>query len=179
MAGTVQLVTFQLGEEHFGVPIGAIQEVVRLPEITPVPEAPAFVEGVINLRGRILPVLDLGRRFRLPDRPRTRASRILVAEAGGRAVGLIVDAVCEVVRLSGGAIEPPPPMVGGIGVDYITGVGKLQGRLLVLLDVGKALDPGDLRRAEGAGRRREGAPADAAAAPAPARSSAAAWPWRT
>jgi len=179
MAAPVQLVTFRLGEEHFGVPIGAIQEVVRLPEITPVPEAPAFVEGVINLRGRILPVLDLGRRFRLPDRPRTRASRILVAEAGGRPVGLIVDAVCEVVRLPGAAIEPPPPVVGGIGVDYITGVGKLRDRLLVLLDLGRALDPGDLRRAEGPGRRREGPAAEAATAPAPAGSSAAAWPWRT
>lgn len=163
MAAPVQLVTFRLGAEHFGVPIGAIQEVVRLPEITPVPEAPAFVEGVINLRGRILPVLDLGRRFRLPDRPRTRASRILVAEAGGRPVGLIVDAVCEVVRLPGAAIEPPPPVVGGIGVDYITGVGKLADRLLVLLDLGRVLHPEDLRHADGTGLRLGALPAAAAA----------------
>lgn len=148
MTAAVQLVTFRLGPEEFGVPIGAVQEVVRLPEVTPVPQAPWFVEGVINLRGRIIPVLDMGKRFRLPDRPRTRQTRVLIIEADGRLVGLIVDGVSAVVRLPAHAIEPPPPMISGIGVDYITGVCKLGDRLLVLLDVGKVLHPEDLRRAE-------------------------------
>lgn len=148
MATTVQLVTFRLGEEQFGVPIAAVQEIVRLPDITPIPEAPRFVEGVINLRGRIIPVLDLGRRLRLPDRPRTRKARILIVEVDRRQVGLIVDGASEVLRLPASALEPPPPMISGIGVEYLAGVGKLEGQLLVLLDLGKVLNPGDLRRAE-------------------------------
>lgn len=147
MTSAVQLVTFRLGQEQFGVPIGVVQEVVRLPEVTPVPQAPWFVEGVINLRGRIIPVIDMGKRFRLPNRPRTRKTRILIVEADGRLVGLIVDAVSSVVRLPANAIEAPPPMISGIGVDYITGVGKLGDQLLVLLDLGKVLHPEDLRRA--------------------------------
>ncbi len=166
MATGVQLVTFRLGEEQYGVPIGAVQEIVRLPEITAVPEAPWFVEGVINLRGRIVPVLDLGKRLRLPDRPRTRKARVLIVETDRREVGLIVDAASEVLRLPASAIEPPPPMISGIGVEYITGVGKLQDQLLVLLDLAKVLNPEDLRRAEGAGLRAGGVRADAAPAPA-------------
>ena len=167
MTAPAQLVTFRLGQEQFGVPIGAVQEVVRLPEVTPVPQAPWFVEGVINLRGRIIPVLDMGKRFRFPDRPRTRKTRIVVVEADGRLVGLIVDAVSAVVRLPATAVEPPPAMISGIGVDYITGVGKLGDQLLVLLDLGKVLHPEDLRRAEGAGLGAKGGRADAAvAAPA-------------
>ncbi len=164
MTPAAQLVTFRLGEEQFGVPIGAVQEVVRLPEVTPVPQAPEFVEGVINLRGRIVPVLDLGRRFRLPDRPRTRQTRVLIVEADGRLVGLIVDGVSSVVRLPGAAIEPPPAMITGIGVDYITGVGKLGDQLLVLLDLGKVLEPEDLRQAQAAVPHPAGARPDLTAA---------------
>ena len=167
MAAAVQLVTFRLGQEHFGVPIGAVQEIVRLPEVTPIPEAPWFLEGVINLRGRIIPVMDLGRRLRLPRRPATRATRIVIVDGGGRLVGLIVDAVSEVVRLPHAAIEPPPPMISGIGVDYITGVGKHRDQLLVLLDLAKVLDDDDLRRAEAAALRGHGAQGEApVAAPA-------------
>jgi purine-binding chemotaxis protein CheW len=166
MAAGVQFVTFRLGEEQFGVPIGAAQEIVRLSEVTPVPEAPWFVEGVINLRGRIIPVIDLGRRLRLPDRPRTRKTRILIVEMDRRQVGLIVDAASEVLRLPPNAVEPPPPMISGIGVEYITGVGKLGDQLLVLLDLAKVLHPEDLRRAEAAGLPAAGARPDAVAVPA-------------
>ncbi len=164
MSAAMQCVTFRLGQEQFGVPIEAVQEIVRLPEVTPVPEAPWFVEGVINLRGRIIPVLDLGKRLRLPDRQRTRKTRILIVETDRRQVGLIVDAASEVLRLPPNAIEPPPPMIRGIGVDYITGVGKLGDHLLVLLDLGKVLHPDDLRRAETATISTEGARGAAAAA---------------
>jgi purine-binding chemotaxis protein CheW len=164
MASAIQLVTFRLGQETFGVPIGAVQEVVRVPEVTPVPEAPWFLEGVINLRGRIIPVMDLGRRFRLPPRDRTRATRIVIIDGAGRPAGLIVDAVLEVVRLSQSAVEPPPPMVSGIGVDYITGVGKHRDQLLILLDLAKVLDPQDLHRAEAAGLRVPGVGAELAGA---------------
>lgn len=164
MAVAAPLVTFRLGQELFGVPIGAVQEVVRLPEVTPIPETPWFLEGVISLRGRIIPVMDLGRRLRLPPRPRTRATRVLIMETGGRQVGLIVDAVLEVVRLPQNAIEPPPPLISGIGVDYIAGVGKHRDQLLILLDLPKVLDPEELRRAEAAGLPAAGAPAELAGA---------------
>lgn len=166
MAGGVQLVTFRLGHEQFAVPIGEVQEIVRLPEVTPVPEAPWCVEGVINLRGRIIPVLDLGKRLRLPDRPRTSKTRILIVEADRRQVGLIVDAASQVLRLPEGAIEPPPPMVNGIGVEYITGVGKLGDQLVVLLDLGRVLHPDEIRRAEAAARGQRALQGDAAQTPA-------------
>lgn len=135
----LQVVTFNIGKEEFAVPILKIQEINRLVEITKVPNAPDFVEGVINLRGKVIPVFDLRKRFGLPIIEHGKLARIIVVNMDGRVVGLIVDSVSEVLRLPDSAIEPPPPIVGGIDSEYIRGLGKIEDRLLILLDLSKIL----------------------------------------
>lgn len=135
----LQLVTFRLGNEEFSLDILKVQEIIRHMDLTRVPKAPDFVEGVINLRGRVIPVLDLRKRFGLPADERTNETRIIVVEVDNNTVGLKVDAVSEVLRLPADTVEPPPSIVTGVESDYIKGVGKLEGRLLILLDVAKIL----------------------------------------
>ncbi|MEK6680813.1 MAG: chemotaxis protein CheW [Nitrospirota bacterium] len=146
MSKSLQTVGFKIGKELFGVDISNVKEIVRVPEIVKVPDTPDFIEGVINLRGRIVSVIDLKKRFRLGRVDRTKASRILVAEMDGRVVGLLVDAASEVLRLPADSIEPPPDMVSGIGIDYITGVGKIGERIIILLDIKKVLNNGEWRQ---------------------------------
>ena len=135
-----QLVTFRLGDEEYAVDVGQVQEIVRLTSITAVPRSASYVEGVVNLRGRIVPVIDLAGRFGLARRPRSKASRIVITEVGGRTVGMLVDAVSEVLRLEASAIDPTPEMLqAGIQADFITGIGKLEGRLLIMLDLPRVL----------------------------------------
>lgn len=135
----LQLVTFRLGNEEFSLDILRVQEIIRHMELTRVPRTPDFVEGVINLRGRVIPVLDLRKRFGLPADERTNETRIIVVDVDNRTVGLKVDAVSEVLRLPADTVEPPPTIVTGAESDYIKGVGKLEGRLIILLDVSKIL----------------------------------------
>jgi purine-binding chemotaxis protein CheW len=135
----LQLVTFRIGEEEFGVNILQVQEIIRMLDITKVPKAPDFVEGVINLRGKVIPVIDLRKRFGLPARERDKMSRIIVVEIGTTVVGFIVDAVSEVLRLPASTVEPPPPVVAGLDAEYISGVGKLDDRLLIMLDMDRLL----------------------------------------
>lgn len=137
-AKDVHLVTFNLGEEY-GVPISQVQEIVRVGGITMVPNSPSYMEGVINLRGRVLPVLNLRKRLGLPDKEMNNASRIVVAEIGGKVIGLFVDAVSQVIRIPRESVEPAPEEVLEIDTDYITGVGKLKDRMLILLDLEKLL----------------------------------------
>ena len=120
-------------------------------ELTRVPRSPDFVEGVINLRGRVIPVLDLRKRFGLPDAEDTSATRIIVVEVEGVTVGLKVDGVSEVLRINADTVEPPPALVTNIESDYIKGVGKLDNRLLILLDVSKILSKIRKRRARQGG----------------------------
>jgi purine-binding chemotaxis protein CheW len=143
MQKSLQTVGFRIGKEMFGVDIARVKEIVRVPEIVKVPDTPDFIEGVMNLRGKIVSVIDLKKRFRLGSVDRTKASRILVAEMDGRVVGLLVDAASEVLRLASDSIEPPPDMVSGIGIDYITGVGKIGERIIILLDIRKVLNNGE------------------------------------
>ncbi len=143
MSKSLQTVGFKIGKELFGVDISNVKEIVRVPEIVKVPDTPDFIEGVINLRGRIVSVIDLKKRFRLGRVDRTKTSRILVAEMDGMVVGLLVDAASEVLRLPADSIEPPPDMVSGIGIDYITGVGKIGERIIILLDIKKVLNNGE------------------------------------
>ena len=152
MAKGMQIVVFSMGREFFGVGIDQVHEIVRVPEITAIPDAPPFLEGMINLRGKILPVVDLRRRLRFPEGVRDKHTRVLIAEDGGRLVGLLVDAVSEVLRVPEGALEPPPEMVSSIGVEYLSAVAKADGRLISLLDFGKVLGLDDLRRATAAAR---------------------------
>ncbi|HYF03695.1 MAG TPA: chemotaxis protein CheW [Patescibacteria group bacterium] len=142
---TLQLVSFTLGEEEFGINILQVQEINRLVNITRVPNSPDFVEGVINLRGKIIPIVDLRKRFGMPSADDTKNSRIVVVELSlSKVIGFLVDSVQEVLRISSSVVEPPPAMVGNIAADYITGVGKLEDRLLILLDLEKVLNEGEI-----------------------------------
>jgi purine-binding chemotaxis protein CheW len=140
----LQLVTFSIGEEEFGVDILKVQEIIRTMEITRVPRAQAFVEGVINLRGKVIPIIDLRRRFGLDSKPHDKHTRIIVIEINNMIVGFVVDSVSEVLRIPAGTVEPPPPVVAGLESEYISGVGKLHDRLLILLDLDKLLSHDDL-----------------------------------
>ncbi|MFQ5882410.1 MAG: chemotaxis protein CheW [Candidatus Methylomirabilales bacterium] len=146
MSPTLQVVGFQVGKEYFGVDITSVQEIVRVPEITRVPEAAWCMEGVINLRGRIVPVIDLKKRLRLGEASKTRESRILVADVDKRLVGLLVDSASEVLRIPAEAVEPTPETVSGVGIEYIRGVGKVGDRLIILLDLSRVMNPDEIRR---------------------------------
>jgi purine-binding chemotaxis protein CheW len=136
--GTIlQLVTFKLGTEEFGVDILKVQEINKMMSITKIPNAPAFIEGVINLRGKIIPIVDLRKRLGFREQPYDKSTRIIVVELEGLVLGFIVDSVSEVLRIPANTIEPPPSMVAGIESEYIEGVGKLDDRLLILLELKK------------------------------------------
>ncbi|MEO1584872.1 MAG: chemotaxis protein CheW [Planctomycetota bacterium] len=141
-ADQLQLVTFEVAKEEFAVDILAVQEINRMMELTRVPASPPAVEGVINLRGKIIPVLDLRRRFGMEAGAKTDQVRIIVVEVHGRVIGFIVDSVHEVLRISSSIVEPAPAMVTSIDSDFIAGVGKLEDRLLILLDLEKLFDSG-------------------------------------
>ncbi len=138
-AELMQLVTFSIGEEEFGVDILKVQEIIRMMEITKVPRAPDFVEGVINLRGKVIPIIDLRKRFGLSTRDHDKHARIIVIEINNMIVGFVVDSVSEVLRIPSNTVEPPPPVVSGLESEYISGVGKLEDRLLILLDLDRLL----------------------------------------
>jgi len=134
----LQLVTFNIGEEEFGIDILKVQEIIRTMAITKVPNSPPHVEGVIDLRGKVIPVIDLRSRFDLEYRPHDNQTRIIVLEIHRMIVGFVVDGVSEVLRIQSNTVEPPPPVVAGVESEYIKGVGKLlDDRLLILLDLDK------------------------------------------
>lgn len=140
----LQLVTFSIGEEEFGVNILKVQEIIRTMEITKVPRSPDFVEGVINLRGKVIPIIDLRRRFGLAPIPEDKDTRIIVIEINSIIVGFVVDAVSEVLRIPASTVGPPPPVVAGVESDYISGVGQLADRLLIMLDLDRLLSSEDI-----------------------------------
>jgi len=140
----LQLVTFSIGSEEFGVDILKVMEIIRTMKITKVPKSPAFVEGVINLRGLVIPIIDLRKRFGMGEKNDDKETRIIVIEIQGMTVGFVVDSVSEVLRIPASTVEPPPPVVAGLDSDYISGVGKLEDRLLILLDLDKLLSADDL-----------------------------------
>ena len=140
----LQLVSFNIGSEEFGVDILKVQEINRMVEITRVPQAPNYVEGVINLRGKVIPIIDLRKRFNLDLKEHDKNTRIVVVDIGGNIMGMIVDSVSEVLRLPADTIEPPPELVTGINSEYIKGVAKLDDRLLIFLDLSKVIDVGEM-----------------------------------
>src|SRR5438105_1725286 len=146
MEKDLHIVGFRVGRETFGVPISLVHEIVRVPEVTAVPEAPDCIEGVINLRGKIVSVVDLRKRFGERDIKRHKKNRILVAEVQGKMVGLIVDAASEVLKVPPSEIEQPPKVFEDGEINYVTGVGKLKDRLVILVDLNKILQRGQLRR---------------------------------
>jgi len=150
MSRETQIVGFRVGRESYGIPITTLHEIVRVPEITAVPDAPDYLEGVINLRGKIVSVVDLRKRFGKPATALDRRHRILVVEHRGRLVGMIVDSASEVLKIPEGEIESAPVMMQEGGLDCVTGLGKYQGRLIILLDVNKVLAAREPGKEEGA-----------------------------
>ena len=137
--GTMQLVSFRLDEEEYGIEITKVQEIILLGEITRVPQTPNFIKGLINLRSMVIPIVDLRLRFGIPEQTPTDNTRIMVVNVAGKTIGIVVDAVSEVLRIARGQITPPPPTVAGLGRDYLTGLAKLEKRLLILLDIDRLL----------------------------------------
>jgi purine-binding chemotaxis protein CheW len=137
---TLQLVSFRLGEEEYGIEITKIQEIILMGEITRVPQTPAYVKGLINLRSNVIPILDLRLRFAMAEGAVADDTRIMVVNVKGKTVGLIVDAVSEVLRVSQDEIAPPPTTVAGLGREYLTGLVRRENRLLIMLDIDNLLD---------------------------------------
>ncbi|GFO53303.1 hypothetical protein GMSM_03100 [Geomonas sp. Red276] len=136
---TFHLVSFGLGNECYGVPIESVQEIIRAEGITHVPGAPSHVKGVINLRGRIIPVVDLRRRFLLPEGEASDAQRIMVVELGPKRIGMLVDSVSQVIRVPAALVEELPEEAVAVEEKYLQGVGKLEDALVFILDLQRAL----------------------------------------
>lgn len=134
-----QLVVFELANEHYGVEISTVESIIKMQEITRIPHSPSFVEGITNLRGLVLPVIDLRKRFGLEAQEISRDSRIMVVALGTMKVGMIVDAVSEVLRVPSELIEPAPSMTTSSRANFITGIAKLNDLLVILLDMSKIL----------------------------------------
>lgn len=133
------LVTFNLMKEEYGVEISTVQEIIRAADITPVPGAPSHVRGVINLRGKIIPVVDLRRRFSLPEADNSDNQRIVVVELGSKRIGMLVDSVSQVIKIPVGVVEEMPDEAINVDENYIKGVGKLDSRLIIILDLNRSL----------------------------------------
>lgn len=143
-----QVVGFRIGSETYGVRIASVREIVRVPEITSVPNAPDTIEGVINLRGKIIPVMDLRKRFgNAPTQP-DKKNRILVVELDNRLLGLIVSSASEVLKIPPSEIEAPGTVFAEGESSYVTGVGKLKGRLIILLDIARLLHRPEFKKFE-------------------------------
>ena len=138
MAQDVQLVIFKLANEDYGLPIQKVQEINRMVPVTKLPQTPEFMEGIINLRGRVIPVVDLRKRFGLAVKPHEDDTRIMIIDIDGQTVGIIVDAVNEVVQMPGASIEPPPPTFI-LEAQYIEGIGKMEDRLVILLNIDRVI----------------------------------------
>jgi purine-binding chemotaxis protein CheW len=165
MSRELHIVGFQVGRETYGVSITSLHEIVRVPEITAVPDAPEYMEGVMNLRGKIVSVIDLRKRLGEKKVTSNRRNRILVIEHKGRLAGLIVDSASEVLKIPASDVEESPTSLQEGGTNCVTGLGKYKGRLIVLLDMSKLLDFDAMQRRAANGQ---------AVAPAESRRAAAA-----
>ena len=148
MSHELHIVGFQVGRETYGVPIASLHEIVRVTEITSVPDSPDYIEGVINLRGKIVSVIDLRKRFGAKQINNNRKNRILVVELNGRLTGLIVDAASDVLKIPENDVEAAPAVFQEGGLNCVTGLGKYKGRLIVLLDMNKLLQQTSRKRDE-------------------------------
>ena len=135
----LQLVSFKIASEEYGVDIMNVQEINKMTQITKVPNAPDYVEGVINLRGRVIPIIDLRARLKIEKKEYDKDTRIIVVEINKKTIGFIVDIVKEVLRIPVSITETPPALVTGIDSEFIKSVGKLEDRLLILIDLEKIL----------------------------------------
>lgn len=148
----IQLVTFQISEEHYGVDIMDVKEIVRVQEIRPIPNAPAYVEGLFNLRGEIIPIISLHKRFHLRKaqlgEDEELLSGFIIIDIDGMKLGVIIDQVERVVSIEAQDIQPPPQMLTGIGAEYIQGVVNREAGYLILLDIRKLFSAKELRKIE-------------------------------
>ena len=145
----IQVVIFRLGREEFGVRIDQVKEIIEMTHITRMPKAPSFIEGVINLRGEVVAVIDLARQFDIPASERGEETRIVVVDVDNNIVGMIVDSVPEVLRISAENIDPTPTLIESrIDTSYIEGIGKLDDRIFVLLNLSKVLSPEEMESVE-------------------------------
>ena len=135
LIGSLQIVTFMVGNEQYGIHIMKVQEIIRIIEAVKVPKAPAHVGGVINLRGKIVPVIDLRKRMRKTVTPYSDASRIIIGDTGGRLAGMVVDSVIDVITVNNDEIEPCPSIDDNMRSKFITGIGKKDDRLITILNL--------------------------------------------
>src|SRR5450755_4064463 len=164
MSPELHIVGFQIGRETYGLPIAALHEIVRVPEITAVPDAPDYMEGVINLRGKIVSVIDLRKRLGIKDAVSGKRNRILVVEHEGRLCGLMVDSASEVFKIPAGDIQPSTAVFQESGQNCVTGLGRFRGRLIVLLDMARLLEFSGVQPRSAAGDN--GSPSSATELPA-------------
>lgn len=134
-----QVVIFSLNDQVYGINIESVLEIIRVESVTRVPGTPEFIEGVINIRGKVIPVMDLCKRFGMPPSGATATTRVIIVEAGGVTVGMVVDSVSEVLRFPTASIEPPPSMISGAGIEALRGIALVDGRLIILLDLGRVM----------------------------------------
>ena len=144
----LQLVSFKIGQEEFGINILAVQEIIKIIDITTVPNASDYIAGVINLRGRIIPIVHLRKRLHMPIIETDKNTRIIVVEISDKTIGFVVDEVQEVLRISTDITEKPPELVASVDSEYITAVAKLENKLLILLDLEKTLANDELEELE-------------------------------
>lgn len=156
-----QLVVFDLADEAYGVDINAVDGIIRMQAITKVPRTLEFVEGVINLRGEVIPIVDMRKRFGLRLTEETKDSRITVADMGGHKVGMIVDAVNEVLRITADSIEPPSSVITSADSTYLMGIAKVEDRLIILLDLEQVFNDSETRSLLSTKKKAEGRAAEA------------------
>ncbi len=135
-----QLVVFELSNEFYGIDIAVVESIIKMQAITQLPQTPNYIKGVTNLRGTVLPVIDLRIRFGLPTQADTKQTRVIIVTMGNIKVGIMVDGVSEVLRVSDESIEPLPAMVNAVNADFLKGIVRLEDRLIILLEVEKVLD---------------------------------------
>jgi purine-binding chemotaxis protein CheW len=154
-----QLISFTVGAEEYGLELSRVKEVIRMRQITWLPKAPASVKGVINLRGDVIPIVDLRERFGLSAQEQTATTRVIVVEVQGRMVGMVVDVANQVVRVPDDQFEPPPLIIGAADQGFVTAVGKIGDRLVIMIDVERILSAEEMNQIEGSLEAAEQEPA--------------------
>jgi purine-binding chemotaxis protein CheW len=144
-----QLIGFMVGAEEYGLELQRVKEVIRMRQVTWLPKAPPSVKGVINLRGDVIPIVDLRERFGLSAQEQQSRTRVIVAEVRGRLVGMVVDAANQVVRVPEDQFDPPPPITGELAKGLVTAVGKVEDRLVIMIDVDRIFSTEDMTQIEG------------------------------
>ena len=142
---TTQLVSFTVGKEKYGVHIGQVQEIIRMPEITHIPQTEDYIKGIINLRGNIIPIIDMRTRFNMDAKDYSELTRVIVLGILDKLVGIVVDSVSKVIELPENDIEDAPDIINGLSKEYIEGVGKMDDDMIIILDADKVLTAEEIK----------------------------------